>query len=278
MVRNYISNDIDLVQPTQYPTSRSRAVKKPLLALGLLFFFKPLPIYNNCEYGKLNLLKYINNKDPWQIFKLFQTDELVDRLIEYINKNIELHPFSEDKDFLYRWTPISRQKLYAYLAVLIYIGLYIESTIKDYWHKNFLYGTIYVIQNYIRANRQQQINYYFYCTKPRYKEDEGFKSTFKKIKELSKKLYFALMKLYKPRIHLTVNKIIQCFTGHVPEIVNILTKPMPEALRSGCWLIRAMFLIGYFMQKATTKARQIQIITGQRRKAFQRRRQQYQIS
>ena len=155
MVRNYIFNDIDLVQPTQYFTFRSWAAKKPLLASGPLPLFKPLPIYNNCEYGKPNLLKYINNKNPWQIFKLFQTDELVNRLVEYINENVELHLFLEDKDFPRRWMPIFRQELYAYLAVLIYMGLYIESTIEDYWHKDFLYSIIYIIQNYIEANRWQ---------------------------------------------------------------------------------------------------------------------------
>ena len=34
MVRDYISNDIDLIQPTQYPTSK-RVAKKPPPAPGL---------------------------------------------------------------------------------------------------------------------------------------------------------------------------------------------------------------------------------------------------
>ena len=39
MVRSYISNDIDLVQPTQYPTSKSRVAKKPPPAPGSLLSF-----------------------------------------------------------------------------------------------------------------------------------------------------------------------------------------------------------------------------------------------
>ena len=66
------------------------------------------------------------------MFKLFWTDKLIDKLVEYINKNIELYPPPEDTQFPYRWKPILRQELYAYLAVLIYIGLYIESSIKNY--------------------------------------------------------------------------------------------------------------------------------------------------
>jgi len=52
--------------------------------------------------------------------------------VEYINKNAELYLALEDKEFLRRWRPILRQELYIYLAVLIYIGLHIESSIKDY--------------------------------------------------------------------------------------------------------------------------------------------------
>ena len=44
MVRNYISNNIDLVQPTQYPLSKSRVAKKPPPAPGPLPSFEPLPI------------------------------------------------------------------------------------------------------------------------------------------------------------------------------------------------------------------------------------------
>ena len=94
---------------------------------------------------------------------------------------------------------------------------------------------MHVIWNYIGANRWQQIDRYFYYTKPRRKEDKGFQSTFKRIKELSKELCLALIKLYKPRIHLTVNKTIQRFTGRVPKIVNILTKPTPEGFK--IWLL-----------------------------------------
>ena len=45
--------------------------KKPPLEPTPLLPFKPLPIYNKNKYSKLNLPSYINNKDPWQIFKLF---------------------------------------------------------------------------------------------------------------------------------------------------------------------------------------------------------------
>ena len=87
------------------------------------------------------------------MFKLFWTDELIDKLVEYTNKNAELHPPLEDAQFPRRWKLTSRQELYVYLAVLIHIGLHIESSIKDYWHKDFSHGTMYIVSNYIGANR-----------------------------------------------------------------------------------------------------------------------------
>ena len=94
--------------------------------------------------------------------------------MEYINKNAELHPITEEKDFPRQWKPTSRQELYVYLAVLIHMGLHGESTIKDYWHKDFNYGLRHIIQKYISANRWQQINCYFYYTKLRSKDNKDF--------------------------------------------------------------------------------------------------------
>ena len=235
MARNYVSNDIDLMQPTQYPMSKNQGLKKLPLVFEILPTFTSLPIYNKNEYSKPNLLDYIDNKDPQLLFKLFQIDKLIDKLVEYINKNIELHLPLEDMQFPYRWKLILRQELYIYLAVLIYIGLYIESSIKDYQYKDFSYSMIYIVSNYIRANQWQQINRYFYCTQLRSKDDEAFQSTFKRIKELSKELYLTLVKFYKPSIYLTVNKTIKRFTGYVSKIINILTKPTPKGLK--IWLL-----------------------------------------
>ena len=71
MVRNYVSNDIDLVQLTKYPISKGRIAKKPPLKPEPLPPFKPLPIYNINEYRQPNLPPHIDNKDPIQLFKLF---------------------------------------------------------------------------------------------------------------------------------------------------------------------------------------------------------------
>ena len=68
MVRNYTSNNIDLVQ---YPISKNRIAKKPPPEPEPLPPFDPLPIFNEDEYGQPKLLENIDNKDPAQLFRLF---------------------------------------------------------------------------------------------------------------------------------------------------------------------------------------------------------------
>ena len=76
--------------------------------------------------------------------------------MEYINRNVELNLTSKEKKLKNcprLWKPTYRLKLYIYLAVLIYIGLHIELTIKDYWYGDFSYGIMHIVGQYISCDR-----------------------------------------------------------------------------------------------------------------------------
>ena len=47
--------------------------------------FNLVPINNNNTYRRPNIPDHINISDPYIIFKLFFTDELLDKLVEFIN-------------------------------------------------------------------------------------------------------------------------------------------------------------------------------------------------
>ena len=53
--------------------------------------FNLVPINNNNTYKYLNILDYINISNPYIIFKLFFIDKLLDKLVEFINRNAELY-------------------------------------------------------------------------------------------------------------------------------------------------------------------------------------------
>jgi len=78
-----------------------------------------------------NLPPNLNLHDPFTKFKLFFTNKIIDKLVEWTNKYAELYPVEEAK-VAHLWKLIDRQELYAYFGILIYIGITIESSIKDY--------------------------------------------------------------------------------------------------------------------------------------------------
>ena len=234
MVRNRASNDEDFVPPTQYPKLPRQIKKKRPPEPKPAPPFDPLPILNKNTYGTPDLPSHIDPSDPYQIFKLFWTDELLDQLVEYTNRNAELNPTSKEKkqkNCPRPWKPTCRLELHAYLAVLIHMGLHIEPTIEDYWHKDFSHGTMHIVGQYISCDRWQQIDRYFYCTKPREQDDEAFQNTFERIWDLSEYLRLRCRKFYRPGIDLAVDETIERFTGRAFEIVNIPTKPTPEGFK-----------------------------------------------
>ena len=85
MVRNRYSNDEDFVPQTQYPQRAKRAKKPPPPLPPALPDFDPVPIDNNNTYKRPNIPEYIDASNPYKLFKLFFTDKLLDKLVEYIN-------------------------------------------------------------------------------------------------------------------------------------------------------------------------------------------------
>ena len=97
MVRNKAFNDKDFVLPTVYPNQPASLKKKAPPQPGPLPDFVPLYINNNNKYRHLNLPYNINLGDAYSIFKLFFTNELLNKLINFTNKYIELYLILKDK-------------------------------------------------------------------------------------------------------------------------------------------------------------------------------------
>ena len=132
MPSNRARIDADLVEPTQYNVRPNQTAKKPRPKPWPLPKFKPLHINNWDDYGSPNLPPGVNNHDPFELFKLFFTDNIMDKLVTWMNKHTKLYPSDEDKGHPRAWQPTCKQELYAYFAVLIHMGITIKSSIKDY--------------------------------------------------------------------------------------------------------------------------------------------------
>ena len=90
-----------------------------------------------------------------QLFSLFFTDEIMDKLIEWTNTYAELHPPKNKPEQPRVWQPTCKQELYAYLAVLIHIGITTKSSIEDYWGSLDIYSSKHIVKKYIGSVRFQ---------------------------------------------------------------------------------------------------------------------------
>src|ERR1700733_5097779 len=162
MPSNRTSNDIDLVQPTQYKVPPNRVAKKPLPEPWELPDFEPLHIDDFDDHGTPNLPPTLDQHDPFAIFGQFFTSEIMDKLVEWTNKYAELHP-SNDADEKPRarpWQPTCKEELWAYFGVLIHMGLTQESSIEDYWGSLDTTGSEHIVKKYISRVRFEQHDRY----------------------------------------------------------------------------------------------------------------------
>jgi len=107
--------------------------------------FEPLYISDFDDHSTLNLPLDVDPHNPFDLSSLFFTDNIINKLIEWMKKHAELYLSDEDKENLYLWEPTHKKELYAYLAVLIYIGITIKLAIKDYQKDLETYRTLHVI-------------------------------------------------------------------------------------------------------------------------------------
>ena len=152
--RAYI--DLDVVKPTKYIVPPTRIAKEPPLEPWELPKFKPYVIDDYNAHGEPNLPNYVDTSAPLELFKLFFTDKMMDKLVEWLNDYTEAHVPSDEDALMGRacpWQPISREELYAYFRVLIHMGITSESAIEDYWGSLDLDSCLYIVKNYISKNR-----------------------------------------------------------------------------------------------------------------------------
>ena len=141
--------DTNLIQKTQYKVPLNKTTKTPPSKPWPLPEFKPLYITDWDDYSLPNLPPNINTYNPFKLFSLFFIDKIIDKLIEWTNKHVELYSLNEDDKHLRLQQPTYKQESYTYFAVQIYIGITIELCIKDYQKNLTTYSTKYIIKRYM---------------------------------------------------------------------------------------------------------------------------------
>jgi hypothetical protein len=226
------SNDIDLVEPTQYRVNPNRKAKEPPPRPWPLPAFNPLHIHDFDDHGKPNLPPNVEQSDPFAIFSQFFTNEVMEQLVDWTNKYAGQQREREEQSRRARpWQPTCKNELYGYLGILIHMGLTHESTIEDYWGSLETTGCEHIVKKHMSRNRFQQLDRYFRCTEPWPEEDSTPRTTFDRVASLAESIRLTCRKLYTPGTHLAVDETIERFMGRAPEIVNIPSKPTPEGFK-----------------------------------------------
>jgi hypothetical protein len=81
----------------------------------------------------INLPASVDRHSPIAIFDLFFTPEQMRILVENTNKSGPFHQMGPRNCHTLEWRDTSVEELYAYLGILIYMGLHPENDIDQYW-------------------------------------------------------------------------------------------------------------------------------------------------
>lgn len=218
--------DEDLVDKVDKPRKLKRKDKPKLPNLPSVpaYAWNPLHIENPNDRGIPSLPADFNKSDPFSLFQLFFSEEIIDRLCKYTNRNAELNKSPED--FLHRrsWHPVCKEEVYSYFATFIHMGIHNESCVEDYWKNNSEFGVKHNVGNFISRNRFEQIDRYFYCAVPKEEGDPPFKSTFERVWELSEHLRACAQQFWQIGKNLAIDESMQRFTGRSKEITTIPCK------------------------------------------------------
>ena len=115
-------NDIDLVKKDQYVVPPTRKAKQAPPEPWELPDFE----IEDWDYpGEPNLPPNIDLSSPFDVWSLFFSDELMDKILKWTNTFVARNPTPPEKqpqNKARNWTPTDKPELYAYFATLIHVG------------------------------------------------------------------------------------------------------------------------------------------------------------
>ena len=230
MPRSRTSDDVDHVIPDLKP---SNAAKTRPPEPWPLPDYEPMHIKQPFRTGVHNLPAHVSVDNPYAIFSLFFDHSILKTLAKHTNKYAELHPSDAAKFPKHRpWTPITWKELRAYITAYIWMGLYKDIAVDEFWKGQHRGESLHPELRHIGRERWQQIDRFFHISDP--EKDEG-QVPFKKLEPLNDRLRRRFKKYWIPGTHLAVDESIQRFMGRSSEIVNIPSKPTPDGFK--VWLL-----------------------------------------
>ncbi len=232
------SNDHDFVPPTRYKSSRTKQPPPSLLSQ-----LEQIPKFEAMELEDVKGSSQVPcTSSPEDLFSLFFTDSVLDRIVRCTNlnaervrvdpvttraKNIRFHESLNQRI----WKPVTSDEILAYLGILIYMGIHVEPHINDYWNTNEDGPIHSSVRKTMGNHRWTQIDRYFHIWDPALDHHcvrlQDKVRPHEKVNPLWKLLSSSFQRYWKPGRDVAIDECIEGFTGRASDIVNIPTKPTP---------------------------------------------------
>ncbi|EKG09073.1 hypothetical protein MPH_13941 [Macrophomina phaseolina MS6] len=171
-MNNGRSNDHDFVPPTQYQSSTKQPRPSLLSQLELIPKFEAMELED--AKGSSQNLHRVDSSSPEDLFSLFFTDLVLNRIVRCTNlnaerirvdpvaaraKNIRFHNSPNQQ----AWKPVTSSEILGYLGILIYMGIHVEPHIDDYWNTSDEDRPIHQpVRRTMGMHRWKQINRYLH--------------------------------------------------------------------------------------------------------------------
>jgi hypothetical protein len=107
---------------------------------------------------EITLPEDVSPDNPITLFTIYYTPEIINLIVEKTNTYLR-KPQDDSTPCAQAnaWFPICRREIYIYLAIRIYINLYIENEIADYWNTKDMTPE-YPITKFLSRNRFQELH------------------------------------------------------------------------------------------------------------------------
>ena len=228
MNRNRVSDDANHVNDESIVIKSS---KKSSSELWLMSQFKSFFIKNDLQHELDKLFQHIS-RTLYDIFSLFFTKEILQKLINYINQYVDDFDIDHiDKSYARTWFFIIVKKLRVYITTFIYMSLHLETCIEDFWNTMLTKVIHLFVSLHIFLKRWQQINRFFHFAFI----NTVHRDVFEKIDELFEHFRITFKKYWIIDTHLIVDEIIERFMSRFFIIVNISFKSKFEEYK--IWIL-----------------------------------------
>ena len=89
--------------------------------------YEPMKVTQHCARV------YAFTRDPFALFSLFFTPELLASIVTFINS----YAGRNHTDKKHKWKPLCVPELYVYLGCVLYMGVRHEKNVEFYWHTKY---------------------------------------------------------------------------------------------------------------------------------------------